>query len=88
MDARHVKAYVERDWAAVAADKREYWAREFVARGPQATFEASQTLWRHMRLLRPEWPSEDERRDDLAHHVTLKGALDRAASVFRALAPR
>jgi hypothetical protein len=88
MDARHVRAYAERDWAAVAADKEEHWAREFAARGPRATFEASQILWRHMRRLQPGWPSEDERRDDLAHHVALKRALDRAASVARAFTPR
>lgn len=88
MDVREVRAYVERDWAAVAADKREHWVREFAARGPLATFEASQALWRHMRLLHPDWPSEDERREDLTHHVTLKRALDRAASAVRALTPR
>jgi len=88
MDARDVRAYVERDWAAVTAAKREHWAREFAARGFLATFEASQVLWRHMRRLHPEWPSEDERREDLAHHIRLKRALDRAASAVRALTPR
>lgn len=88
MDAHDLRAYVERDWAAVAADKREHWVREFTARGPVATFEASQALWRHMRLLHPGWPPADDRREDLAHHVTLKRALDRAASAVRALSSR
>jgi hypothetical protein len=66
----------------VTALKQEYWVRERAARGPTATFEASQALWVHMRRLRPEWPSAEERRADLAHHVALKSAIDRAAGVF------
>lgn len=88
MDPGHVRAYVERDWAGVTADKQEHWVREFAARGPVATVEASQALWRHMRLLHPGWPSAEDRREDLIHHVTLKRALDRAASVVRALTAR
>jgi hypothetical protein len=88
MDARDVRAYAERDWGALAAAKQEHWVREFAARGALATFDASQVLWRHMRQLHPEWPSEDERREDLAHHVRLKRDLDRAASAVRALTPR
>jgi hypothetical protein len=53
-------------------------------RGPLATFEASPALWDHMRRLRPDWPSPDERREDLAHHVTLKRAIDRAGGAFLA----
>jgi hypothetical protein len=32
-----------------------------------------------MRQLRPDWPSEQERSADLAHHVELKRRLDAAA---------
>jgi len=41
-----------------------------------------------MRRLRPDWPSPEERREDLAHHVALKCAIDRAASAFRSAAHR
>jgi hypothetical protein len=41
-----------------------------------------------MRLVRSDWPTAEERRDDLAHHVALKRAIDRAARVFVGIAPR
>ena len=68
--------------------KREHWARELAQRGPLATFEASQVLWEHMRTLRPDWPSDDEQRQDLADHIALKRLIDRAAGAFLAAAPR
>ena len=88
MEPDHAKAYLERAWALTAALKQEHWAREFAERGPAATMAASQALWEHMRRLRPDWPSDEERRDDLAHHLTLKCALDRAAGAFRSVAAR
>jgi hypothetical protein len=86
MNARDVRAFAERPWAALEARKREHWARQFAEHGADATAGASQALWLHMRSLRPDWPSEGERREDLAHHVALKRALDRVASAFATLA--
>ena len=85
MRADDLRAYLERSWTAAAALKVEHWAREFAERGSEATLEVSRALWEHMRLVRPEWPSEDERRDDLAHHLRLKRAIDHAASTFGSL---
>lgn len=88
MDPRDAKAYVDRGWAAAEALKQEYWAKEFAYRGSGATLEASHALWQHMRLLRPDWPSDEERRGDLAHHISLKRLIDRAAGAFVPLAGR
>ncbi len=82
-----LRAYARRPWHVAAALKQEYWARESAAR-PLATFEVSQALWVHMRQLRPDWPTEAERQEDLAHHVALKRAIDRAARVFLTAARR
>ncbi len=82
MNPYHLRAYLERGWAAAESLKQEHWAREFNERGPEATLEASQALWQHIRLLRPEWPSDQERLEDLAHHIALKRAIDRAARAF------
>jgi hypothetical protein len=79
MDARHLQAYAARPWHLVAAHKSAYWASVRRQRGALATFEASQTLWIHMRQVRPDWPAPTDRQADLAHHVALKRALDRAA---------
>ncbi len=63
--------------------KLEHWRREVAERGPLAAFDASQILWEHMRRLRPDWLSPEERRADLADHVKLKRTLDLAAGAFR-----
>jgi hypothetical protein len=88
VDREQLRAYAGRAWARAAALKRAHWASEFAARGPTATFEAAQALREHMCALRPDWPTDRERREDLAHHVALKRAIDRAAGVFRAATRR
>jgi hypothetical protein len=88
VDPRHLRTFLQRDWEAVAALKREHWAREFAARGPGATLEASAALWHHMRAVRPDWPTPEQRQEDLADHIALKRAIDRAARAFVGVAPR
>ena len=83
-----MRAFVRRPWDSLVAWEREHWASEFARRGPDATLEVSQLLWEHMRRVRPDWPSDAERRDDLSHHIALKGAIDRAARALGPLAPR
>jgi hypothetical protein len=86
VDPDHLRAYAQRAWQLLDALEHEHWARELGARGPGATLEASQALWAHMRRVRPDWPTEADRRADLAHHVALKQAIDRAAGAFLAAA--
>ncbi|MGH7366267.1 MAG: hypothetical protein ACREKQ_15525 [Candidatus Rokuibacteriota bacterium] len=88
MDAAHVQAFLRRPWDSLAVLEREHWAREFARRGPAATLEVSRLLWEHMRRVRPDWPSDAERREDLRHHIALKSAIDRAARAFGSLAAR
>jgi len=82
-----VRAYARRPWSTAEALKQAHWARE-LSENPLATFEASQALWVHMRQINPDWPSEAERQEDLAHHVALKRMIDRAAGVFLATTGR
>jgi hypothetical protein len=79
VNPRHLRDYAARAWDRVAAHKRAYWTRAVREGNDLATFDASQALWVHMRQLRPEWPTAAERHQDLARHVALKRALDRAA---------
>lgn len=88
MKPEDVRAYAQRAWHVAEALEQEHWARELSERGLLATFTASQALWEHMRALRPDWPSDDERRQDLADHIALKKLIDRAAGAFLAAAPR
>jgi hypothetical protein len=82
--ADDLRAYARRPWHLLAALERDHWAREMAARGPLVTLEVSQGLWTHMRSVRPDWPTEADRRADLTHHVALKRAIDRAAGAFLA----
>jgi len=88
MKRAELRAYARRAWHVAETRKREHWAREIAERGSLATFEASQALWQHMRALRPDRPSPDERREDLAHHVALKRLIDLAAGAFVATTHR
>jgi len=82
-----LRAYAHRPWPAAEAQKQAHWARE-LSDNPLATFEASQALWIHMRQINPNWPTDAERQEDLAHHIALKRMIDRAAGVFLAAAGR
>jgi hypothetical protein len=88
MDAASVRRFVDRPWDLLRAAKRRHWAEEVAARGPEAPLRASRALWLHMRRVRPDWPSDAERAEDLAHHVVLKGCLDRAARALARLPDR
>jgi len=82
MDSAHAGDFMKRSWETMTVLEGEHWAREFAQRGQRATLDAAVLLWEHMRRIRSDWPSDAERRDDLAHHIDLKGAIDRASGAF------
>ena len=82
MDPASIRAYAARDWESMAAAKRAYWAGRFQREGLRATVEASRALLAEIRHVRPDYPTEDERRADMAGHVRLRMLLDRAAHAF------
>ncbi len=88
VNADQLRAFAFRRWHVPGASEEEHWARETSERGPSATFEIAQALWIHMRRVRPDWPTDDERRQDLAHHLDLKRAIDHAAGAFLARSGR
>lgn len=88
MEVPSIRRFVDRPWERLRAAKRRYWADEVSARGPEAPLLAARALWLHMRSVRPEWPSDAERAEDLAHHLEVKSCLDRAAGAFARLPDR
>ena len=82
MDPASIRAYAARDWGANATAKRAYWAGRYQREGLRATVEASRALLAAIRHVRPDYPTENERRADLAGHVRLQMLLDRAAHAF------
>jgi len=78
VDARNIKAFVERDWQSARSAKIAYWAEQFRAER-RATWDAGQLLLIHARIVRQPFPTEHDREIDIASHVALKARLDRTA---------
>jgi hypothetical protein len=52
-----------------------YWVERLRRLGPTESLRVADELWRHVRRLRPDWPSPEERETDLAGHIALREAL-------------
>lgn len=85
MDSDSIRRYARRPWTTIEESRRAYRARRLAEHGPDAALRVTHALWLHMRCLRPDWPTEEDRAEDLANHVALRRILDRAG---RALAGR
>lgn len=85
MNPKDLRAFAQRDWAAAERAKHEYWADRYRRDGGALARQAATVLHEHARRLGAAGMDDADRGDDLAHHVTLRDRLDRAA---RALAGR
>lgn len=72
-----------RDWAAVAAAKDAAWLELRQTQGIAGTLRIADALREQVLVRHPQWPSDDERADDLATHIRVAEALRRAGSVRR-----
>jgi hypothetical protein len=82
MDAAAIRDFVRRNREVARDLKRSHWADRFRTHGAAATLAAAEALRVYMRRVRPDWPTERDRADDLAHHRDLKSKIDRAAHAF------
>jgi hypothetical protein len=82
MDRDSIRAFVDRDWNAVAESKTRYWADRFREEGWAAAWHASNALLLDVRLTRPDYPSDDDRALDGAAHLQLRRQLDRVADAL------
>jgi hypothetical protein len=71
--------YSARDWQIIEDQDRLHWAREYRQHGPVATMRASMALWEHLRQVRPEWPTTQDRQEDLDQHLLLIQIFQRSA---------
>lgn len=73
-DPEHLRAFVRRDWAAIARAKDACFRD-----GPSPTerLRIASALWEHARALHPGWPSEAQRDADRANHLRVSDALRR-----------
>lgn len=76
-DGPSARAFVRRDWGALAAAKERGWLEERERTGVEGAFQALSALIEHTRSLRPDWPSDEERQADLEMHMQLIDVLRR-----------
>jgi hypothetical protein len=72
-----VIAFAHRDWDAVAALKRRWWAEQKSRMTPEEALEVGDELRRHVSAIRSDWPTEEDRRKDLASHIRVSEMLRR-----------
>ena len=72
-------AYVERDWSAVAEEKERFWANRLATADPLEAIEIAEELRMEALAVHPDWPSAEERLEDLKAHEALSELMRRAA---------
>ena len=81
MRAADARAFMRRDWAAVAAAKDAAWLELRQFEGIAGALRIADALREQVLVRHPRWPSGEERTDDLATHTRVAQALRRAATI-------
>lgn len=72
-----IRAFAGREWRLVEESKRRYWSERKRALSPAEALAIGEGLRRHVRALRPDWPSSAERAADLETHARVAEYLRR-----------
>lgn len=75
MDRDAVRQFAGRDWSAVDTSKTRFWHALKAGRSAADVLAVADRLRTHARRLRPDWPSAQERLDDLRVHQRVGEAL-------------
>ena len=81
MNPEDIRAFVGRDWSAVAESKAAFWAERKQTMSAGEALAVAEALRLHVRALRPEWPDGRSREEDLAGHARVAEAL-RAVAII------
>jgi hypothetical protein len=68
-------AFATRDWDAIAEHKRRYWTDQALTADEKLRI--ADELRRYAYELHPDWPTAEQREEDLATHVRVGEALRR-----------
>jgi len=71
-------AFARRDWVALEDEKARTWHERKLSLGVDGALRLADELRRHVVAVRPDWPTPDERAEDLRHHVRVTEALGAA----------
>jgi len=75
-NADELRRFAQQDWAAAQRDKELYWRDWKRQHGPAAGIRISDELRKQVLAQKPDWPSEEERREDLATHLRVLEAFE------------
>lgn len=74
---RDLRAFLDRDWAAVREAKDAYWADATRVRGALEALRMADELRMQTRQFHPDWPTAEDRAADLEAHERLSERLRR-----------
>lgn len=75
MEPADIRAYANRDWQRIQELKDRYWIERKRSLTPGEALDVGDDLRQWALSVRPDWPSLEERREDLAHHSHLANLL-------------
>ncbi|MBI1876285.1 MAG: hypothetical protein HYS05_20665 [Acidobacteria bacterium] len=75
MKRADVVAFARRDWRLIDEIKASYWVERKRTLPPAEAIRLGDDLRRYVLAVRPAWPSEADRDDDLSVHVRVAEAL-------------
>jgi hypothetical protein len=87
MKPEDIREFARRPRGAVEEAKLDHWAAAQRSSAGLATLAAGYALFEHARRSAPGWPTEEQRAEDLAHHLQLKRLLDASCHAFTVRRP-
>lgn len=75
MNRDDIRAFAERNWGLVEQAKRRFWSERKKRLSPGEALAIAEGLRLHVRALRPDWPSAQERAEDLEVHARVAASL-------------
>jgi hypothetical protein len=76
MDPEDIRRYAARDWQEIARAKDRYWIDRKRTMSPAESLAFAESLRLYVRSIRQDWPSDEERRDDLETHARVSAMLN------------
>jgi hypothetical protein len=77
MITRDIRQFMSRDWRRARDAKDEYWAGRIRQLGAEEAFRVAEELRLQNICQNPNWPSNEDRQEDLAAHMRLAELLQR-----------
>lgn len=80
MDSNALRQFALRDWSAVATSKARHWRTLKTGRSAADVLAIADRMRIHAQQLRPEWPTPQQRLDDVRVHQRVGEALRAVAA--------